>query len=162
MILAQFGSEHELDRAASVLRAQHSGQVETYMPMEPEGDTGRSVLPLVMLCGGIVGAVGGFLMQAYATTISYPINIGGRPDLSWPSYIPTTFELGVLGAVVAGIVGYLIVAGLPHLYDPVDEAERVRFAMIDGFILCVRGGDMALARQALSGLSPLGIEEVPG
>jgi H+/Cl- antiporter ClcA len=162
MIIAQFGSEHDLDHAASALRAQHAVQIETYMPMEPEADTGRSVLPLVMLCGGIAGAIGGFLMQAYATTISYPENIGGRPDLSWPAYIPTTFELGVLGAVVAGFFGYLIAAGLPHLYDPVDEAERIRSAMIDGYILCVRGGDMAGAKQALSGLSPLGIEEVPG
>lgn len=162
MIVAQFGSEHELDRAAAAMRARGDGQVETYMPMEPETETGHSVLPLVMMCGGIVGAVGGFLMQVYATTVSYPQNIGGRPDLSWPSYIPTTFELGVLGAVVTGFVGYLVAAGLPHLYDPVDEAERLRSAMIDGYVLCVRGSDAAGTRQVLSGLSPLGVEEVPG
>ncbi|MFW7269056.1 DUF3341 domain-containing protein [Gluconacetobacter sp. Hr-1-5] len=163
MIVAAFATEAGMREAAAEMRRGDSGPVETYMAMEPledEGADGGSILPAVMLGGGIVGGVGGFLMQAYATTISYPQNIGGRPDLSWPSYVPATFELAVLGAVVAGMAGYLLLGGMLRLYDPVDEAECMRGAMLGNYVLVVRPADSAYARRVLAHHAPIGIEEV--
>jgi Protein of unknown function (DUF3341) len=179
MIVARFATEAGMMDAAADIRRSDPGGVEIYMAMEPREsqgpgghghggpgrggqDTGQggSILPAVMLCGGLAGGLGGFLMQAYATTISYPQNIGGRPDLSWPSYIPVTFELAVLGAVVAGMAGYIILAGMLRLYDPVDEASFMRTAMLGGYVLVARPADSARARQVLSRHTPIGIEEV--
>ncbi|MFT9376983.1 DUF3341 domain-containing protein, partial [Komagataeibacter saccharivorans] len=105
-------------------------------------------------------AMGGCGMQVYATTISYPLDVGGRPNLSWPSYIPATFELAVLGAVLAGIIGYFVTARLPRLYDPVDESAAMRDVMKGAHVLVVRSGDRARARQMLSRYEVLGIEEI--
>ncbi|ACI50623.1 conserved hypothetical protein [Gluconacetobacter diazotrophicus PA1 5] len=170
MIVAAFATEAGMRKAAAEIRRGDPGFVETYMAMEPReaeddgaGDghmAGGSILPAVMLFGGIVGGLGGFLMQAYATTISYPQNIGGRPDLSWPSYVPTTFELAVLGAVVAGMAGYLLLARMPRLYDPVDEAECMRTAMLGFYVLVARPTDSARAHRVLARHAPIGIEEV--
>lgn len=165
MIVATFATEAGMREAAAEMRCGDIGFVETYMAMEPleaEGDDvkGGSILPAVMLAGGIAGGVGGFLMQAYATTISYPQNIGGRPDLSWPSYVPATFELAVLGAVVAGMAGYLLLAGMLRLYDPIDEADCMRGAMLGSYVLVVRPADSARAHRVLARLAPIGIEEV--
>ncbi|GBQ27044.1 DUF3341 domain-containing protein [Gluconacetobacter azotocaptans] len=164
MIVAAFATEAAMREAAAEIRRGDPGGVETYMAMEPGeaqgGAEGGSVLPAVMLCGGVAGGLGGFLMQAYATTISYPQNIGGRPDLSWPAYIPTTFELAVLGAVVAGMAGFLVLAGMPRLYDPVDLAEGMRAAMLGGYVLVARPADAARARQVLSRHAAIGIEDV--
>jgi Protein of unknown function (DUF3341) len=160
MILARFADEAAMTHAASDLAARRLGQVETYMAMEPHGGAQGSLLPLAMLGGGLLGGIGGFAMQAYATTISYPQDIGGRPNLSWPAYIPATFELAVLGAVVTGIVGYLYIARLPRLYDPIDDADIMRETMRGGYVLAIEPTDAAQVRAALCGHAPIEIEEM--
>ncbi|MBB2203848.1 DUF3341 domain-containing protein [Gluconacetobacter takamatsuzukensis] len=164
MIVAAFATEAGMREAAAEMRRGDNGFVETYMAMEPGGEdeAAGSILPAVMLAGGVLGGVGGFLMQAYATTVSYPQNIGGRPDLSWPSYVPATFELAVLGAVVAGMAGYLVMGGMLRLYDPVDEAGCMRGAMLGSYVLVVRAADSAGARRVLARHAPVAIEEVAG
>ena len=48
-----------------------------------------------VLCGGILGMFAGFGLCYWVSTIAYPLNIGGRPFNSWPSFIPVTFELTI-------------------------------------------------------------------
>ncbi|NHO33903.1 DUF3341 domain-containing protein [Acetobacter fallax] len=159
MIIASFATEVGLGKAATDLLSRNVGRVETYLGMEPQNDQEGSVLPAAMLCGGLAGGTGGFLMQVWATTISYPLNIGGRPDFSWPSYVPATFELAVLGAVLTGFIGYFVLAGLPHLYDPVDESDRMRQPMQGGYVLVVYPSDRAAVWNTLSAHAPIGVEE---
>ena len=133
---------------------------ETYSAVPPEG-TGVSSLPLVMLAAGLLGAFGSYAMQAYAATDGYSIDVGGRPDLFWPAYVPFAFETGVLFAIAAGFFGYFIVVGLPHLYDPVDESDRFRAAMRDGWFVVIRG-DTSAAAGLLATLHPISVEELAG
>ena len=35
-------------------------------------------------------------MQYYSAVYDYPLNIGGRPLNSWPSFVIVTFELTIL------------------------------------------------------------------
>lgn len=160
MILATFPTETALMDAVARLRTGQAGDVETYTPTEPEQSEGGSCMPLVILVCGVVGAIATFLMQAYATTISYPLNIGGRPNLSWPAYVPTTFELGVLAAMLGGFFGYMIVNRLPRLYEPIDESEAIRAASRSGYVVAVRHADRDHTHAILAALDPLAVEEV--
>ena len=52
----------------------------------------KNHLPLIVLIGGILGCIGGFALWYWVSVIDYPINVGGKPFHSWPSFIPVTFE----------------------------------------------------------------------
>jgi hypothetical protein len=161
MILGSFPSEKELMRAVDALRSEELGPVETYTPSPPEGE--HAILKLVMLIAGLLGAAAGFGMQAYATGISYPVDIGGRPNVFWPAYIPFAVETGFLAAMLAGFIGFLIVNRLPTLYDPIDESDSFRRASLDAWLLAVRTDDPDCSQRImdiLRRLEPVRLEEL--
>ncbi len=159
MILASFADRQAM--LTAVRRLQAVGlAAESYCAMPPDEDD-RSPVPPLMLLFGLLGAFGSFAMQAYATTRGYRIDVGGRPDLFWPAYVPFAFETGVMFAMVGGFVGYLVANRLPHLYDPIDESDRFRAASRDGWFVAIRA-DAARASDALRALHPVTVEELPG
>src|SRR5262249_18762234 len=91
-LLAEFASIEALVEAVRAARREGYTRLDAYTPAPVEGlaeELGfhRSRLPWVVFAGGLVGCVGGFVMQWYAAEFSYPLNIGGRPLFSWPAFI---------------------------------------------------------------------------
>jgi membrane protein YqaA with SNARE-associated domain len=68
----------------------------------------KTRVPLIVLIGGIIGGLTGYLMQYYLLAVDYPLQIGGKPMNSWPQYIPITFEMTILVASAAGVIGMLV------------------------------------------------------
>jgi hypothetical protein len=157
-LVASFGSEAGL--VAALPRLRDLGAVETYTPKALEDDT-PSVLPLVVLISGFLGAGAGFIMQSYANIVGYPVDIGGRPEFSWPAFVPIAFEIGVLFAVLGGFIGFLVVNRLPRLYDPVDEADLMRGALRDRWCLAIRTEAPERTHEVLRSLSVEQVEELP-
>jgi hypothetical protein len=104
-------------------------------------------VPLIVLLGGIAGGAGAFFMQWFSATIHYPINIGGRPLNSWPSFIPVTFELTILAASISALLGMLALNKLPMPYHPLFNVERFNQASQDRFCLCLEASDPKFDRQ---------------
>jgi hypothetical protein len=169
-LIAEFDNPTDLVAAAHRTREAGYKWVEAYTPFPVEELTEalpvrRSKLPLVILIGGLVGGVGGYYMQYYANVIGYPLNIGGRPFHSWPSFIPVTFEMTILAAALTAVLAMLGMNGLPMPYHPLFNVPRFALASRDRFFLCIEARDPRYdeeaTRQFLAGLRPRSVQEVP-
>lgn len=124
----------------------------------------RNRLPLVVLIGGILGGIGGYLLMYWTSVIDYPINVGGRPFNSWPSFIPITFETTVLIAALSATLGMLALNGLPMPHHPVFNAPNFALASRDRFFLCIEADDPRFDHNAttdfLKGLNAREVTDV--
>jgi len=168
-LVAEFQGPEGLLEATKRAHADGYRRMEAYSPFPVDGlaeamEFRRSRVPLVTLIGGIVGGCGGFFMEWFSATIHYPINVGGRPLNSWPSFIPVTFELTILGAAIAAVLGMLALNRLPMPYHPLFNVDRFDQASRDRFFLCIEARDRKFdpeaTRRFLDGLRPVGVYEV--
>ena len=168
-LLAEFESPDELLQAVRRARMAGYRKMDAYTPFPVEhlaDELGfrRSALPLIVLIGGLVGCAGGFLLQYWISAIDYPLNIGGRPLNSWPAFIPVTFELTILVAALAAVLGMLALNGLPMPYHPLFNSPRFALASRNRFFLCIESSDPRFDREVtarfLSELNAKGVTEV--
>ena len=168
-VVAEFDGAETLLAATRKAVAEGYRRLEAYSPFPVEGldealGFHRNRVPLITLIGGIVGCVGGFFMEWFSATIHYPINIGGRPLNSWPAFIPVTFELTILCASIAAVLGMLGLNGLPMPYHPLFNVPRFEQASRDRFFLCIESRDPKFDRENtkrfLESLKPVGVYDV--
>jgi hypothetical protein len=163
-LLAEFASADALLDA--VARARDAGfrKLEAYTPFPIEGLAQalgfreRTIGPLTF-AGGVFGALVGYFMQVYVN-LDYPLNVGGRGVIAVPAFLVVTFELTILFAVLAAILGMLGLNRLPRLNHPLFEVPRFRLASLDRFFLCIESEDRAATERFLRALAPVEISEV--
>ena len=169
-IMAEFKTQPELLEAVTRARREGYRRMDAYTPMPVEGLADAfgykaTRVPLVTLVGGILGGCAGYAMQYWIAAVDYPLNVGGRPLNSWPAFIPVTFELTILGAALAAVLGMLALNGLPMPYHPVFHVTRFALATRDRFFLCIESQDERFDRQGtrnfLESLAPREVSDVP-
>src|ERR1700716_1979170 len=168
-VMAQFDTPSALVAAAGETYPAGYRRANGYspFPIEELSDAigfKRTTLPLIVLAGGIIGALGGFFMQYWMEVIDYPINVGGKPFNSWPAFIPITFECTVLCAAFAAVFGMLALNKLPQPYHPVFNAPNFALATRDRFFLVVEASDRRFEHDAvvefMKGLQPKDLIDV--
>src|SRR5690606_27509387 len=128
-LMAEFDNADDLLAKARQTYQAGYRKISAYSPFPIEGLTEAiglrpTRLPYLVFLGGVAGAVGGFALQYYAAVVDYPLNIGGRPLNSWPSFSIVTFEMTILVAALVAVLGMLLRNGLPQPYHAVFNAPR--------------------------------------
>jgi Alternative complex III, ActD subunit len=145
-LMAEFEDPNQLVAAAHRAREAGYRRMDAYSPL-PIEELHEAIgfhdtkLPMIVLIGGLVGCLAGYLLQYWVSTMAYPINVGGKPLNSWPAFIPVTFECTILGAALSAVLGMLGLNGLPQPYHPVFNVARFALASRNRFFLCIEARD---------------------
>jgi hypothetical protein len=154
-----------LDAIVELRRRGHRG-IDAFMPYPVKGTEEalgleRSPITWYLLPFAILGAAGAYLLQWWMNAHDYPLNVGGRPLHSAPSFIPITFEMGVLFTAVFGLLVFCALSRLPELWSPVFDVPGFERASIDRFWVGVDAADPSFDRaQAERDLEELGAARV--
>ena len=129
-LLAEFPTSHTLIEAVRRVRGAGYKKFDAFTPFPDEEviealGSGRTKVPLTILVCGILGGIAGYVLQVWVSVEAYPLNVGGRPLHSWPAFIPPTFECTVLAASIGGLVGMIVMNGLPRPHHPLFEIANL-------------------------------------
>jgi hypothetical protein len=169
-LLAEYKSPETLIEAATQAYARGYRRMDAYSPFPVEGlaeaigfHTNR--MPLIVLIGGLLGGLGAFGMMWFSAVLNYPLNVGGKPLLSWPAFVPITFEVTILAASFAAVFGMLGLNGLPMPHHPLFYVPDFTRASRSRFFLCIQADDPLFdpddTRAFLESLGPRRILDVP-
>jgi hypothetical protein len=100
-----------------------------------------TILPWLVLGGGLSGLFGGIALQWFCNAYDYQIIISGKPFWSLPANIPIAFECTVLLAALTAVFGMLALNKLPMLYNPLFKSERFRRVTDDRFFVVIDASD---------------------
>jgi hypothetical protein len=168
-LLAEFKDAHALIEAAEKAKNEGFRKMDAFTPFPVHGldealGLPKTRLAAVVLFGGITGVSLAYFTQWYASTIHYPIIVGGKPYHSWPAFIPISFELTILFASLTAAIVMILRNGLPTLYHPLFNVPRFEAASKDAFFLCIEASDPKFSLEGtksfLQSLGAVGVYEV--
>ncbi|MBI1320090.1 MAG: DUF3341 domain-containing protein [Candidatus Hydrogenedens sp.] len=168
-LIAEFDTPDELLHAAESAYKAGYRTMDAYSPFPIHGLSEaigfkKTAVSLITLLAGLTGAATGFGMQYIAMVLHYPYDIGGKPFLSWPSFMPITFELTILFGAFGAFLSMFALNGLPRPNHPIFNAKRFERASSDGFFLCIEAEDgqfdMDKTRAFLEAQKPVEVSEV--
>jgi hypothetical protein len=100
-----------------------------------------TILPWLVLGGGLSGLAGGIGLQWFCNAFAYPLIISGKPFWSLPANIPVAFECTVLASALTAVFGMLALNRLPMLYNPLFKSDRFRRVTDDRFFVVIDASD---------------------
>ena len=168
-LMAEFESGPDVVAAAKRAYAEGYRNMDAYSPQPVHGlaeaiGFKKNRVALVCLVGGLLGLATAYVLQAWINLIAYPLNVAGRPEHSWPSFIIVTFELTILFGGLSACIGMFAMNGLPMPYHPVFNVPEFARCTRDRFFLCIEAVDpkfdMTATRTFLESLAPESVAEV--
>ncbi len=128
-LLGIFEDEDKLMEAVHYVRQNEYEMFDVRTPFPVHGlddvmGMKRSRIPVAGFLCGITGTAVAFGGMTWINTVSWSINVGGKPFFSVPTFIPITFELTVLFAAFGMVGVFLYANGLFPGKEPLILDER--------------------------------------
>lgn len=179
-IMAEFDNVNDVMRAARTVRDAGFTKWDVHSPFPIHGIDAAmgikmTVLPWIVLLGGLTGLAGGLLLTWWSNASNIPTPfmsnlqgyqflISGKPIWSLPANIPVMFETTVLLSALTTVFGMLIMNKLPMHYNPLFKNERFLRVTDDRFFVVIDSRDPkfdeASVTSLLQRLEPLSLEKV--
>jgi hypothetical protein len=145
-LLAEFADLSAVVSAAQKTRAAGYKIWDVHSPFPIHGIDAvigirPTVLPWLVLCGGLTGLASGLALQWYCNAFDYQIIVSGKPMFSLPANIPIIFECTVLFSALTAVFGMLGLNRLPLLYNPLFKSARFRRVTDDKFFIWIDASD---------------------
>jgi hypothetical protein len=121
-----------------------------------------SIVPWATLAGGTLGFALALHLQIWTSAYDWPINVGGKPLISGPAFIPILFELTVLLAGLATAFFMFALNGMPNsrrnpfdpritddrfaLYIPF-EGQKISAAEVEAFLNTLKAEKVSLVSE---------------
>jgi hypothetical protein len=177
--IAEFDDGPELVEAGRQVRAAGYTKLDALSPFPVHGiddaiGVPRSFLGYIVICIAFCGTSAAVLLMWYTGAYqghipgcdligmcSYPQVIGGKPLFDITFGLPIMFELSILFAAFASVLGMFALNGLPQLYHPTGNYSRIAGATDDKFLLVVEATDPKFkAGETVEFLKSLGATHV--
>lgn len=128
VVVAVFEDEQDMMKAITEAKKSEAKPVDAFTPFPVHGldkllGISPSRLDIVAFIFGCIGFSSAVALQVWTIGIDLPMNIGGKPAIALPSFIPISFELTVLITALGMAFTFLVISKLipgvqPKIYDP--------------------------------------------
>jgi hypothetical protein len=144
-VIGDFDSPEDLLRAIRTARAAGLNKLEAYTPFPIHGidealGEGRSPLGRIVIVCALLGLTAAVLLQWWTGAVDYKVVIAGKPLFAVEPSVPIIFELTVLLASFAAVIGMLALNKLPQYYHPLFNFSQHMGSTNDRFLLAVESG----------------------
>lgn len=118
--VAYFTGSDEILAATKTATSKGFVNVETFTPFPIHGMDDAlglkpSIVPWATLFGGLTGFSIAVFLQVWTSAYDWPINVGGKPLISGPAFIPIMFELTVLLGGLSTAFFMFALNGMPNM-----------------------------------------------
>jgi hypothetical protein len=138
-VLATFECDEKVLHATEKVRDKNIDIHDIYTPFPVHGldeamGIKRSILPYVTFIAGATGLLLAIGFQIWTSAVDWPINVGGKPFISTPAFIPITFEITVLLGAHTTVLAFLVINRLfpgksPTIIDPAQTEDKFIMAI---------------------------------
>ncbi len=146
-ITALYAKPNDIIRAAQAVRDAGYKKFDVHTPYPIHGLDGamglkETKLGFVTLFAGILGAAGMIGFASWVAVVDFPQVIGGKPYWSWPAFVPVTYEIAVLLAVLL-TVGAMIAFffKFPNISHPLHDTPYMKHVSSDRFGVSIEAAD---------------------
>ena len=178
--IGEFQDGPELVEAGRQVRAAGYTKLDALTPFPVHGiddaiGVPRSMLGYFVICIAFCGTAAATGLMWYTGAYqgphipgcdliglcAYPQVIGGKPLFDITFGLPIMFELSILFAAFASVLGMFALNGLPQMYHPTANYSKIAGATDDKFLLVVEATDPKFrAQETVEFLKSLGASHV--